>query len=571
MRRITFVATNGRLPADDYTVTLRNASNGFRDSNGELLDGDADGAAGGDYVRTFVVDPSAANAVTLSVGNFARGPGQNVNLPANVTTGLPVSFSNGEGITSASLQLRYNPALLSIPNGTGAVVAPGLTGASVTIDTATTPGIAVIQFTSPTPLAAGTTRFIDLLASVPATAPYLSKHVLDFTNIVLNGGAIPALDDDSVHVVAYFGDTTANGSYSSSDASRMMRLAAGIEGGVQSYPLLDPVIIADMTGNGSVSASDTSRLQQVIVGIRVPEVPTPLPGVSLIFGGPDPKLSIPTNLVAAPGDALNIPVNIDSIVDLTGNGLESAELIIHYDATALDVSSVSLGSLVADRGWIITSRIDALAGRVLVSLAGMTPLEGKFAGELVQLHALVKPDSPTGSFAVNLAATARDVATRTQLNEGYLTLIPAPTDAASDSGVDGLVTVAVPNSTTASLNARLVDNRLFITGTEKDDYILVARLSADLIRVRVNNELLGDFATPGEIAFEGLLANDLIYAMRGLPTALITLTASDIGDSEVGASAQPSRDLALMQLLDDWMSDNESTALAPRRLNLGRR
>lgn len=444
LRQVTFVKTAGVLVPDTYTLTLRSAANAFQDLFANLLDGDSNGTAGGDYVRTLVVDPPAANEVTLSVGDFARGPAQPVNLPANVATGLPVSFSNGEGITLANFQLRYNPALLTIPHGTGAVVAPGLTNASVTIDTATTPGLAAIQFTSSTPLPAGTTRFIDLLATVPSTAPYLSKHVLDFTNVSLNGGAIPARDDDAVHVVAYFGDTTANGSYSSSDATRIMRLAAAVESGVERYRLLDPLIIADLTGNGGFSGSDTTRIQQVAVGIATPEIPTPLPGVSLTFGGPDPKLSIPTNLRAARGEVVIIPVNIDSIVDLTGNGLESAELIIHYEPTALDVTSVSLGSLVEDRGWQVASRIDPLAGRVLVSLAGLTPLEGEFVGELVRLHASVKTDVPTGVFPINLAATARDVAIRTQLNEGWLTLIPAPTDAANDPGVDGQLTILPP-------------------------------------------------------------------------------------------------------------------------------
>jgi hypothetical protein len=378
-----------------------------------------------------------------------------VNLPASGTTGVPISFSDGGGITSATFQLRYNPALLTIQNATGAVVAPGLSGATVTIDTLTTPGVATIQFTSPTPLPAATTRFIDLLASVPATALYQTKQVLNFTNIVLNGGAIPARDDDSVHVVAYFGDATGSGTYSSSDATRIARLAVGIESGLQNFRLLDPVIVADITGNGGFSGLDTTRLQQAVVGLPVAEIPRPFPTITPASGGPDPKLSISKDLAAAPGEELTIPVNIDSIVDLTGSGLESAELAIYYDATALDVTSVTLGSLIANSGWNLVPRIDALAGRVLISLAGTQPLEGFFQGELVQLHAAVKPDA-SGALRINLADYARDPALRTQLNEGGLTLVPAPTDAANDP-VDGLVTIRAAADTAPADHGRLVD------------------------------------------------------------------------------------------------------------------
>ncbi len=440
LRRLTFVATVGVLPPDSYTLTLRSAADGFIDTTTTLLDGDANSTAGGNYVRTFIVSSSPANAVTLSVANFARGPQQSVNIPANGASGLPIAFSNGGGITTATFNLRYNPALLNI---TAATVAPGLpAGATVSINTGTA-GVAVIQFNSPTALVAGTTRFVDLTANVPTTATYRTKHVLDFTNIVLNAGLIPAVDDDALHIAAYFGDTTGNGSYSSTDAAKISRVAVGFDTGFQLYKLLDPTIIGDVSGAGGISSTDTSRMLQAAVGFPIAEIPQlPLPAVSLLQGGPDPKLSIPTNLVAARGSELIVPVNIDSIVNLTGNGLESADLVIYYDPKVLSITSISLGSLVASRGgWMIASRIDAPAGRIFVSLAGNRRLEGYFQGELVQMHALVKATAKPGPSAINLAASASNTAQVTQLNEGYLTLVPAPTNAANDPGVDGLLTI----------------------------------------------------------------------------------------------------------------------------------
>ena len=56
---VTFIATGGPLSADDYTFTLRGAADGFKDLHGYALDGDNDGAAGGDFVGSFAVAPES--------------------------------------------------------------------------------------------------------------------------------------------------------------------------------------------------------------------------------------------------------------------------------------------------------------------------------------------------------------------------------------------------------------------------------------------------------------------------------------------------------------------------------
>ena len=517
LRRLTFFKTVGVLAPDTYTLMLRSAANGLLDTSAALLDGDANGTAGGNYVRTFVVDPPATGAVTLSIGNFSRGPGQSVNLPASGTSGIPLSFSNGSGITAATFEVRYDPTLLNI---TSAAVAPGLpVGAAVNLNL-TTPGVAVIRFTSPTPLAMGTTRFVDLQAAVPTTATYRSKQVLDIANISLNSGTIPALDDDGLQVVAYFGDVSGNGTYTGQDASYLARLSVGIDTGLEEFALLDPFIVGDITGDGTISAQDASLLMQLAVELPVPTVPTPLPTVSFTQGGPDPKLSISQNLSAAPGDSLVIPVDIDSIVNLTGNGLASADLVIYYDPEVFEITAAALGSLVANRGWFISSHINPLAGRIDLSLAGTSKLEGLFRGELAQLHATVKATARPGASAINLAATSR---TRTtQLNEGFLTLIPAPTDAANDA-IDGRVTIAANGNSAAPVEntARLSGQQLLISGSLGDDLILVAPLSDGRMRVRVGNKHLGNFIATG-VAIDARGGNDFVYFAQSAIPAVIT-------------------------------------------------
>lgn len=584
-RRLTFIATNGRLPVDQYTLTLRSAANGLRDSGFELLDGDANGTAGGDLVRTFTIAASPVNEVTVQLPNLVRGPQQTISVPASSTSGVPLSFSDGGGITSAVMELHYDPTLLTI---SGATVAPGIpAGAVINLNTST-PGVATIQFTTTTPLNTGTTRFVDLQMSAPSNAPYFSKQILDLTNIVLNGGSIPGVGDDAMNSVAYFGDVTGNGTYSAQDAALVARLAVGLDSGLLAYKMLDPLLVADITGNSSFSATDTSRMLQAAVGLTVAEIPTlPNPAASLVQGGPDPKLSIPTTLTAKPGEQLSIPVTIDSVVDLTGHGLISADLLLYYDPTAIEVTSVRLGNLLADMGdWFITSRIDPLAGRVIVSLASTKPLEGFFSGELVQMQTQVKPDTKPGTVAINLAASSRTPSRFTQLNEGYLTLIPAPTDAADDPGVDGRITV-LPNSQpqTHQAVARVVDGQLLVEGTAADDRILVSNIGHQ-IRVRAGDKLLGTFDPPYGIAVDGRGGNDFIFISPLVPATVIVegaetsarnlIFAADntrlisastprlTANESVGSSMPQSdgRDLALLELISMWaeeLRDDEVT------------
>ncbi|QDU29983.1 Cohesin domain protein [Anatilimnocola aggregata] len=582
LRRVTFVATSGTLPADQYTVTLRSAGDGFRDSEQALLDGDSNGTAGGDFVRMFTVAAVPANAVTIRIPSFARGPLQAVNVPASATSGLPISFSNGGGITSANFEIRYNPAILNL---TGATVASGLpVGAAVNINTST-PGVALVQFTSPTPLAEGTTHFLDLQTMVPATAPYLQKQVLDIANISLNGGSIPGLDDDGVHVAAYFGDVTGNGTLSAQDAARVARMAVGYDNGFQSYKLLDPTIVGDISGNGSISSLDTNYVLQVAVAIAVPEIPAlPTTALSLLSGGPDPKLSIPTTLAATAGDSLIVPVLIDSIVDLTGNGLESADLAIYYDPTVLEITSVTAGELLGSN-WTIATRIDPIAGRIFISTAGSQPLEGSFVGEFLKLHTNVKSTAAGGASPINLAASSHDPARATQLNEGFLTLIPAPTDAANDVGVDGLLTVTPgPASLQSPPATATVDaGKLQIVGTPGKDFIYISARSATEVRVRVNSRILGDFPTPSEIQIDSLGGDDYIYVDQSLPqpgaAAVQNSSAGEFVDDAgippvqvVSPAVEPAHsttnpppaanDLALLQLLWNWGNDAEDGPLA---------
>ncbi len=276
---ITFIATGGPLPAGDYTVNLRSASDGFKSSDGELLDGNFDGSPGTDYVGHFSV--SAAQPVVVSLADFARGPSQEVHVPplekpgSGGTGGLPITLSQAAGVETVVFSLTYDPAQLTI---TGAVPGPdSAQGGAIVFDDLGSGEISV-RYSSGSPLIAGQADLIRLMAEVPASAAYGAAHVLDVIGVTVNDGAISATADDAVHVAAYLGETTGNQEYSGLDAQRAARLGVGLDNGFEAYPVIDPVLIADVTRNGDVSGLDAQRIAQEAVRLdpwEIPPIPQP--------------------------------------------------------------------------------------------------------------------------------------------------------------------------------------------------------------------------------------------------------------------------------------------------------
>jgi hypothetical protein len=288
-----FVKTGGPLAPDTYTLTLRSAANGVIDTLGRLLDGDDDGTPGGDSVTTLTVAGPLPRV--LSLPDVVRGPGQPVNIPATVS-GIPIRLSDGTGVESLEFTLNYDPTLLTISD---AALAAGLPAGSTLVANLTVPGQLRVAMSFPTPLTAGAQELLSLTATIPETAPYRAKQVLDLSDVSLNEGNLTAGADDAVHLVAYFGDATGNGSYSSLDGQRVLRQTVRLDSGFAAYPLADPVLVADITANGTVSSLDATRILQEVVGIDRPEIP-PLAGITITASGPDPYVHIPTDLSATP-------------------------------------------------------------------------------------------------------------------------------------------------------------------------------------------------------------------------------------------------------------------------------
>ncbi len=283
---VEFIKTGDALAADNYTVTLRSAANGFKDNTGALLDGDGDGTPGGDYSSQFTVNEPAAGTVTVGIPDIVRGPGQEVNVPANVTTGIPLSLSDGTNIRAIDARIAYDPDLLNITAAAPGPDAPA--GASVVLNSST-PGLAILVYFSSNPLAAGEVVPITLTASVPtdnASANYGSQQILDVHDVVISDGndnESPVLADQALHVLTFFADVTANGRLNAADAAGIARVAALLDGGFTNTPLSDPGLLGDISGNNRLNAADASLAAQAAALIPVDQIP-PIPGGVVITG-----------------------------------------------------------------------------------------------------------------------------------------------------------------------------------------------------------------------------------------------------------------------------------------------
>jgi hypothetical protein len=435
----TFVPTGGLLPAGSYTLTLFSGPQGLHDTLGNALDGNADGTPGDSFTTTFSL--AASPVVTVGVPDFARGPGQPVNVPAG-GNGLPLSLSDGAGVTRAQVTVVYDPALLTI---TGVVRGPDAPpGASVTVDTTTIPGNANVTYNGPALPAGRPAAFASLLATVPATAPYLAKEEITAFPY-LNSGTIAATGDPAVHVVGYLGDVSGDGFVNAFDNSLIQRVILGLDTGFAAYKDADPRVVADINGDGFINAFDNALVQRFILGQNPPQIP-PIPNGVTLTQGADPLVSIPKGLTVAPGGSVSVPVNF---LQTAGApiGLGSFDLVIAYDPAEFTAAGVRAGSLTA--GFTVAWSTGLAPGLLYVSmsrLAGPVRLAPGTSGTLAVLDLVARSGARPGSQPLNLLSGvyAGGEPRATELNDRGLTLAPAPTNAADDP-IDGSVVItAVP-------------------------------------------------------------------------------------------------------------------------------
>jgi len=419
---ITFVATdtasvsnNGTpiLPDGTYTVDVpSHGATGFQALNpgGGFLDGLGTGTAGGgDYMATFTIGAAAAGDDVVWVPATADGPGQSLTAPGKnlVGGGYPVYLNDKSGkVTSVGVTFNYNPALLQV---TGAISNSALPGSSFTLNSGlSTPGHAVLQYTGSGAnsgnLVGGQVPLGFITAVVPSgtsanPTPYKAKDLLTLTGIAINGGAIPAVAGNALHLVAYVGDADGNGAYSSNDAVLITQAVIQANSGFAAYPLVDPVIVADTEGAGFIPADAALQANEAGVGFPTASLSNPpIPGgvvFQAIANNVDPMLSLQGSIqgsgVRGQGSVITVAVNIDDADPVGSTGLIEGHLALTYDPSEFTVSAsdIHLGSVLAGgSGWILTPTIDQATGQIAIALSSTTPITSTAGGSLmtIDLH-----------------------------------------------------------------------------------------------------------------------------------------------------------------------------------------
>jgi hypothetical protein len=523
--------TSGLLAPGTYTVTFLSGPTGFKDSSGVALDGNGDGTSH-NYVTTFTV--AAPTGVVVSIPDFARGPDGNdvINLPNNSTNGIPIALSNGAGVTDATFVLQYNANLLTITGGT---VNSALTGATFTVTTSGSGSSAqaTIVFHSPTPLASGAVRLGGLTATVPSNAPYKAKALLHFSSLSLNGGAIAAVADDGLQAVTFLGDTSGDGTYTGADSVLIARVASQADSGLAAFPVLDPAIVGDLNGDGRLTAADGGLFNNYLAGNAVVQVP-PYPGVpSNNPSGPDPTLSLTSDLSAGPDGTVQIAVNIDDPYPVGSSGLTQAQLALSYDPAMLSVSAadIHLGSVPASgTGWTLQAVVNQATGQIGVSLFSVTPIRTSVGGSLVTIDLHVQPGVSGGAPLLNLVAavnpTGRSVIqTALDDNQGPLTLHAAPPNVTVEPGENGRV-----GSTTANASALATSN----SAAPADLLVSVE----DPVGASTTAEATVVVLTPRVSAAPATVANLLLGIMEGEQIEPPSFSAPLVWGSSVARLAQ---------------------------------
>jgi hypothetical protein len=426
------------LPNDTWHVRLVSGSGtqGFMDELGAGLDGANDGGHA-DYTTTFTTSNDGKPA--LGIPDFARGPdgGHTIKVPNDSAAGIPVTLSNASAVKDVVFALSYDPELFT---ATGAGTADAQAGSAFTMGSVTSIDAthATLTFAFHNDRAQnGTVVLGDILARVPDSAAnqYQAKELLSLVSIMVNGAPFTGVTAGGLHVNAYLGDVSGNGSITALDVATASTVAQGSPTsplGLAAYRLVDPALIGDIAGDASIDATAISDLATFTANLHPPQIPALPTGFTITPSGPDPTLSLGPAVTPADTEkgrqgarekgsngrsgaspvlpvssspllSFNVPVLLDNPRPAGSTGMTEAILTLTYDPKVLTVSSadITLGTI-PDSGWRLISEVDQLTGRIGIDLYGATGVSAARAGSLVNIVFHVLPGAYPTTTTVEL-------------------------------------------------------------------------------------------------------------------------------------------------------------------------
>ncbi|MBT6053884.1 MAG: S8 family serine peptidase [Planctomycetaceae bacterium] len=259
---LQFVA-DSPLAMDTYFIVARSGAHAFQTVTGEWLDGNSDEVAGDDYNGSFTVLETPA--IRLEIPSFARGAGQDVNVPAASNAGIPLVLESDGTVRSLYAIFSYDSKLLNVQDVVPSSELPSFV--TLTTEFLEAGRIAVMfdatgSFPDGEGAPAGRLVIANVQSQVSATAGNGSLAILSLESVISNG-TLSVGGGSAVQLVAALGDTTGDGSFSVADSTLAARLAMRLDSGLVNYPLVNPSLVADVTGNGTVSMLDAAMIAGV--------------------------------------------------------------------------------------------------------------------------------------------------------------------------------------------------------------------------------------------------------------------------------------------------------------------
>jgi hypothetical protein len=428
---------------------------------------------------------------------------------------------------------------------------------SNTINNATS-GTLVLSLSSPTALIAGTTAgpvtMGSLLATVPfgVTSTYGAKQLLHFSGEQLAGtkGAITVTNADGVEVAAYFGNVTdTGGPLTLQDAGAVAAVAGAVANtsaqtipGFGAFPNLDPVVIGDVSLQGSVNSTDAGAMTQQVGGTARPTIPYAPIGLTVTPVGPDPTLSVPTDLVGTLGGTVVVPVNIDTAHPFGSNGMMDAVLALSYDPQVFEVSAadVQLGTVPeGGSGWQLKTEVNAQTGLIGVEIYSNTPIQSLSGGSLVLISMHVRETAPAGTTGLTLVPYVdptggmRVYQTQVSDGQGSFILHPAETTLGVEPGTPGMVTIGEHGSGLVGMMAVPGASASSVTVSGALEAQAGAMATASVLPVALMEQVFGTLEQTGVVAPDGTFVQ---------PGVILSTESSERGPS-VGV-----RDLGVQQV-----------------------
>jgi hypothetical protein len=290
-------------------------------------------------------------------------------------TGIPINISNATDVTAASFTLTYDPTLLTIANSDAltlstAATSAGLTNLSYTITVLDSHhSVLMVSLSGGTGLNSSSAEtLLTIQASVPDSAPYLDKALLNLSNVDVNATAATGVS--GVDEAAYVGNVSGSGSSSALDASLVNQVGSGSGTGFSAFKDLDPAIIGGVSGGTTVSALDASLINQAGAGATIAQIPTVPSGVTLTTGGLDPYLYL-SAVQGSAGQTMTDTLYLD-VTDPNGIQLSALDEAIGFDASVLQVSNIrNVSGLAGIGSYATASTTDNESGVLLVGQAFM--------------------------------------------------------------------------------------------------------------------------------------------------------------------------------------------------------